>query len=398
MNYLALLGWSPGEGEEVAADRPRMARRFDARPTVAHSAAVFDTAKLAWMNRHYMKEAAARAAGPRGAAVFRARRVSSRTRPTRRSAYVESLLPMAVGSVDRLEEIPERVAFVFEWERRAGGRARARRSRTGLRAVAAFGEAIATAGAARHAKRFARRPRGRVRQTALKGRALFHPIRVALTAAESGPELDLAVPAIDRGAALGAGARASLPMRRAPIASRRSCATVVDARLTGPKVLTVPVIYGINAVAEALKARRVSRLDARARRRAARSTRWSRARTSCGSRSRRVDRRALDKLAHGRRASGRRRPISSRWPPTRSKSWSSGADGGAAAGRARRDRGSAERRRDPAVGRRGRRRTGSSGRRATRRRSTGRRPRRRPARSTTCGLRPSSTSRARSRS
>jgi hypothetical protein len=40
----------------------------------------------------------------------------------------------------------------------------------------------------------------------LKGRALFHPIRVALTGAESGPELDLAVPAIDRGAALGAAA------------------------------------------------------------------------------------------------------------------------------------------------------------------------------------------------
>ncbi len=40
-------------------------------------------------------------------------------------------------------------------------------------------------------------------RTALKGRALFHPIRVAMTAAESGPELDLAIPAIDRGAALG---------------------------------------------------------------------------------------------------------------------------------------------------------------------------------------------------
>jgi hypothetical protein len=35
---------------------------------------------------------------------------------------------------------------------------------------------------------------------------LFHPIRVAITAAESGPELDLAVPAIDRGAALAADA------------------------------------------------------------------------------------------------------------------------------------------------------------------------------------------------
>ncbi len=39
-------------------------------------------------------------------------------------------------------------------------------------------------------------------KTGQKGRALFHPIRVALTGESGGPELDLAVPAMDRGAAL----------------------------------------------------------------------------------------------------------------------------------------------------------------------------------------------------
>jgi hypothetical protein len=39
-------------------------------------------------------------------------------------------------------------------------------------------------------------------RTGQKGRALFHPIRVALTGRVEGPELDLAVPAIDRGADL----------------------------------------------------------------------------------------------------------------------------------------------------------------------------------------------------
>jgi glutamyl/glutaminyl-tRNA synthetase len=43
----------------------------------------------------------------------------------------------------------------------------------------------------------------RVRErTGQKGKALFHPIRAALTGEVGGPELDLAVPAIDRGAAL----------------------------------------------------------------------------------------------------------------------------------------------------------------------------------------------------
>ena len=39
-------------------------------------------------------------------------------------------------------------------------------------------------------------------KTGQKGKTLFHPIRVALTGEGGGPELDLAVPAIDRGAQL----------------------------------------------------------------------------------------------------------------------------------------------------------------------------------------------------
>jgi glutamyl/glutaminyl-tRNA synthetase len=49
----------------------------------------------------------------------------------------------------------------------------------------------------------ANRVKGRTGQ---KGKALFHPIRVVLTGRAEGPELDLAVPAIDRGAELPPGA------------------------------------------------------------------------------------------------------------------------------------------------------------------------------------------------
>jgi hypothetical protein len=45
---------------------------------------------------------------------------------------------------------------------------------------------------------------GRVRErSGQKGKALFHPIRLALTGEAEGLELDIAVPAIERGAALG---------------------------------------------------------------------------------------------------------------------------------------------------------------------------------------------------
>jgi hypothetical protein len=39
--------------------------------------------------------------------------------------------------------------------------------------------------------------------TGRKGRALFHPLRVALTARDSGPELDKLIPLVEAGARLG---------------------------------------------------------------------------------------------------------------------------------------------------------------------------------------------------
>jgi len=52
-NYLALLGWSPGEDKEVMAV-DELVRSFSLE-RAAKAAAVFDTAKLDWMNGHYLR-------------------------------------------------------------------------------------------------------------------------------------------------------------------------------------------------------------------------------------------------------------------------------------------------------------------------------------------------------
>ena len=54
-NYLALIGWSPGQDQEILPI-DELARRFRVED-VTRSAGVFDPDKLAWMNRHYLKEA-----------------------------------------------------------------------------------------------------------------------------------------------------------------------------------------------------------------------------------------------------------------------------------------------------------------------------------------------------
>jgi glutamyl/glutaminyl-tRNA synthetase len=94
------------------------------------------------------------------------------------------------------------LSFIFDW-RAEDAAAQLAQEPGGAKAVAAF---AVEAGAMPDREVF-RAVASRARErSGLKGRALFHPIRVAITGAESGPELDLAVPAIDRGAVLGAAA------------------------------------------------------------------------------------------------------------------------------------------------------------------------------------------------
>jgi nondiscriminating glutamyl-tRNA synthetase len=228
VNYLALIGWSPGSAGENVELLPvdELARRFNIED-VGHSAGIFDQEKLAWMNRHYMRAAApARLVAEALRYFVRAGFVVQRTPEA--MAYLGSLLPLAVGSVDRLEEIPERVRFVFEYDA-AAALARPEVAATiaepGAREVVAALAAEIT-GPLLDREAF-RAVASRVKdRTGQKGKALFHPIRVVLTGEGGGPELDLSVPAIDRGAQLPPGARV------APIMSCQARAAAFAAQLS----------------------------------------------------------------------------------------------------------------------------------------------------------------------
>jgi len=207
VNYLALIGWSPGKddgGRDVEVlPVDELARRFSL-DAVGHSAGVFDEEKLAWVNRHYLK-----VADP-----LRLARLSVghfvegglRMSPDERGLdFLASAMAMASASVDRLNQVPARLAFLFEFDPDAVLRTpevRDEMQAPDARAVvAALAEEL---GSAPRLDRAAFRGVANTvkTRTGAKGRALFHPIRVALTGRAEGPELDLAVPAIDRGAEL----------------------------------------------------------------------------------------------------------------------------------------------------------------------------------------------------
>jgi len=201
VNYLSLIGWSPG-GDEELLPVAELARRFNVED-VGHSAGVFDPEKLAWMNRHYMKAAApARLAGECARYFLRAGFISQRSPEA--MDYLASLLPLAVGSVDRLEEITDRVRFVFAYDAAtalAKPEIAAVLHEPGARGV--LGALVAEITGPLLDREAFRGMANRVKErSGQKGKALFHPIRVALTGEGGGPELDLAVPAIDRGSML----------------------------------------------------------------------------------------------------------------------------------------------------------------------------------------------------
>ena len=55
-NYLALLGWSPADGKTEILGAEELVQQFSL-DHITKSPAVFDTDKLNWLNRHYLKSA-----------------------------------------------------------------------------------------------------------------------------------------------------------------------------------------------------------------------------------------------------------------------------------------------------------------------------------------------------
>ncbi|HVG56768.1 MAG TPA: glutamate--tRNA ligase [Vicinamibacterales bacterium] len=224
-NYLALIGWSPGEDQELLPV-DELAARFRLED-VGHSAGVFDVEKLAWVNRHYLKAAApdrlARLAVPylKGAGW-----VSDPSSGD--MSYLETVVSVAAQSVDRLEQIPARLAFLFDYSaaRALERPSIAQEARDAASVIEATARELEASPPLLDRDTFRALAKKVQLASGAKGKALFHPIRIALTGEADGIELDIAVPAIERGALL---ARSGI----VPILSARQRATEFAGALAG---------------------------------------------------------------------------------------------------------------------------------------------------------------------
>ena len=106
------------------------------------------------------------------------------------------------ASVDRLDQIPTRLKFLFDYsaERALADPAIRAEAEAARPVVEALADELALAPPMLDRETF-RATATRVKdKTGQKGKALFHPLRLVLTGESEGLELDVAVPAIERGA------------------------------------------------------------------------------------------------------------------------------------------------------------------------------------------------------
>jgi nondiscriminating glutamyl-tRNA synthetase len=201
VNYLALLGWSPGSGEEEILDTGELVRRF-ALDRVNKSAAVFDPVKLAWVNGKHWR--ALDAAGRLEAALpFLCRAEWCPAAPESAelawfSAAVEAFAP----KVERLDSLPELFRVFFHFDPRAAaadpealsalGSPTARPVLEALDRELRDGGAAAEGGLAALFKRVQK-------ETGVKGKDFYHPLRAALTGSMSGLELGSLIPLLEQG-------------------------------------------------------------------------------------------------------------------------------------------------------------------------------------------------------
>jgi glutamyl-tRNA synthetase len=239
VNYLALLGWGAEDGKTETFTLPELTRVFSLE-RVTPSPAIFDFDKLNWLNRHYLKQADPERIAELAEEQFCRQRpdifpvwppspvytpetlalLASEKPPvlvdtptdaltTLRKDWFARLLALLVPYVDHLDQLPAKAASILGFDPDAA------RTIPENSAILSVDSARTVLGELAHRVRahsdivtsedFRLWMNDIKAASGVKGKELFHPVRIALTGAPSGPEFDKLIPLIEEGAALGLG-------------------------------------------------------------------------------------------------------------------------------------------------------------------------------------------------
>jgi glutamyl-tRNA synthetase/nondiscriminating glutamyl-tRNA synthetase len=208
VNYLALLGWGAEDGRTETFTPPELVQAFSLE-RVTPSPAIFDFEKLNWLNRHYMKLAPPARLAALCWDYFGGLLPEKHEASNDVLVWFFHLVGLFAPKVNHLDDLPKISLFIFRLDpalARANEENAAILSVDSARTVLAEMASRARAHIGPVSVADFSQWMNEVKEAAgVKGKDLFHPIRIAITGTHSGPEFDKIIPLIEQGATLNLG-------------------------------------------------------------------------------------------------------------------------------------------------------------------------------------------------
>ncbi len=202
-NYLSLLGWSLSDGRTIAT-LEEMIQDFEIE-RVSKAPAIFDEKKLNWMNASHIKSSGAKRILPLALEYLKSEDCIHGGRESEVDAWVSELLELHIPGLENVRSIVRLSQPIFRFEidnlRKREEERKILLGENSMKVLKAFEEKLLkeeiTTGEQYRAL-IARLKE----QTKVEGKDLFRPLRVAVSLSASGPELNVLIPLIERGARL----------------------------------------------------------------------------------------------------------------------------------------------------------------------------------------------------
>jgi nondiscriminating glutamyl-tRNA synthetase len=200
-NYLALLGWAPPDGREVLT-KEELIRLFRLEK-VSRSSAIFDYDKLAWINRQHIKALPSRKKAEYAFPRLKEAGLLPEEMSPEHWVWLERAVEAFTEKIDRFSQLPSFFSGLFEFSLATldDEAKEILKERCSLEVIKSFADKIARVGNFDY-ESFGQMAKEIKEDTGCKGKELYHPLRVALTAKTSGLELDKFIPIVEEGAKL----------------------------------------------------------------------------------------------------------------------------------------------------------------------------------------------------
>jgi len=200
-NYLALLGWGAEGGTRETFTMDELITEFKLE-RVTPSPAVFDWDKLHWLNRHAIKQTPLPEIRALAWPYFAALHWLSSGESGAVVQWFDRVLDLFLPAIDQLQQLPEKAATLWRKPEPSEEDTAILASEIGQRVARAFTAKVMQEPGPLTPPRFKELMNEVKAETGSKGKDLFHPVRIILTGAHSGPEFDKLIPLLEEGSRL----------------------------------------------------------------------------------------------------------------------------------------------------------------------------------------------------